>query len=89
MALNLNSSSDGNIAVLGEVRNPGRYTIGGPVSPFSALAMAGGGAYKTMWLSRHSVTNRHVIGLFLNTPIAVEAAENRNGIVRVGKGAGA
>ena len=42
MALNLNSSSDGNIAVLGEVRNPGRYTIGNPVSPFFALAMAGG-----------------------------------------------
>jgi polysaccharide export outer membrane protein len=42
VALNLNSSSDGNIAVLGEVRNPGRYTIGNPVSPFFALAMAGG-----------------------------------------------
>jgi polysaccharide export outer membrane protein len=42
LALNLNSSSDGNIAVLGEVRNPGRYTIGNPISPFFALAMAGG-----------------------------------------------
>ena len=39
-----------------------------------------------MALSRHSVTNRHVIGLFLDTPIAVEDAENRNVIVRVGKG---
>ena len=28
--------------MLGEVRNPGRYTIGNPVSPFFALAMAGG-----------------------------------------------
>lgn len=42
VTLNLNSSSDGNIAVLGEVRNPGRYTITTPVSPFFALAMAGG-----------------------------------------------
>ena len=42
MALNLNSSADGNIAVLGEVRSPGRYTIGDPISPFFALAMAGG-----------------------------------------------
>ena len=50
------------------------------------LALAGGGAYKTMALSRHAVTNRHVIGLFLDTPIAVEDAENRNVIVRVGKG---
>lgn len=40
--LNLNSSSVGNIAVLGEVQNPGRYTISSPVSPFFALAMAGG-----------------------------------------------
>lgn len=42
LALNLNSSSSGNIAVLGEVRNPGRYTINNPTSPFFALAMAGG-----------------------------------------------
>jgi polysaccharide export outer membrane protein len=42
LALNLNSSSDGNIAVLGEVRNPGRYTINSPISPFFALALAGG-----------------------------------------------
>ena len=42
VTLNLNTSSDGNIAVLGEVRNPGRYTIVNPVSPFFALAMAGG-----------------------------------------------
>ena len=42
VALNLNSSSDGNIAILGEVRNPGRYTIGNSISPFFALAMAGG-----------------------------------------------
>ncbi len=42
VAFNLNSSADGNIAVLGEVRNPGRYTIGNPISPFFALAMAGG-----------------------------------------------
>lgn len=42
LALNLNSSADGNIAVLGEVRNPGRYTVVNPVSPFFALAMAGG-----------------------------------------------
>ncbi|MEI6563090.1 MAG: polysaccharide biosynthesis/export family protein [bacterium] len=42
VSLNLNSSSVGNIAVLGEVQNPGRYTISSPVSPFFALAMAGG-----------------------------------------------
>jgi polysaccharide export outer membrane protein len=42
VTLNLNSSADGNIAVLGEVRNPGRYTINNPISPFFALAMAGG-----------------------------------------------
>jgi polysaccharide export outer membrane protein len=42
VTFNLNSSADGNIAVLGEVRNPGRYTIGNPISPFFALAMAGG-----------------------------------------------
>jgi RNA 3'-terminal phosphate cyclase (ATP) len=48
------------------------------------LALAGGGAYKTMALSRHAVTNREVIGLFLDVPIAVEEAENRNVIVRVG-----
>jgi polysaccharide export outer membrane protein len=45
LALNLNSSSEGKIAVLGEVRNPGRYTIVTPVSPFFALAMAGGALY--------------------------------------------
>ena len=42
VALNLSSSSEGNIAVLGEVRSPGRYTINNPISPFFALAMAGG-----------------------------------------------
>ena len=42
VALNLNTSSDGNIAVLGEVKNPGRYTVNSPISPFFALAMAGG-----------------------------------------------
>jgi hypothetical protein len=31
-----------------------------------------------------TMTNRHVIGVFLNTPIAVEDAENRNVVVRVG-----
>jgi RNA 3'-terminal phosphate cyclase (ATP) len=53
------------------------------------LALAGSGAYKTMALSRHAMTNREVIGMFLETPIAVADAENRNVIVRVGKVAGA
>ena len=49
------------------------------------LALAGGGAYKTMALSPHALTNREVIGLFLDVPIIVEDAENGNVIVRVGK----
>jgi RNA 3'-terminal phosphate cyclase (ATP) len=48
------------------------------------LALAGGGAYRTLPLSRHAVTNRAIIGLFLDVPIAVEEVENRNVIVRVG-----
>jgi RNA 3'-terminal phosphate cyclase (ATP) len=48
------------------------------------LALAGGGAYRTMPLSRHAATNRAVIGLFLDVPITVEELENRNVIVRVG-----
>lgn len=72
--LNLNSSSDGNIAVLGEVRNPGRYTIGNPVSPFFALAMAGG-ALDTAKKSQVVVVKRqpdgrvgwHVVNLDLDS----------------------
>lgn len=74
LALNLNSSSDGNIAVLGEVRNPGRYTIGNPVSPFFALAMAGG-ALDSAKKSQVVVVNRkpdgrvgwHVVNLDINS----------------------
>jgi polysaccharide export outer membrane protein len=58
VTLNLNSSADGNIAVLGEVRNPGRYTIGNPISPFFALAMAGG-ALDTAKKSQIVVVKRH------------------------------
>jgi len=61
LALNLNSSSEGNIAVLGEVRNPGRYTINGPTSPFFALAMAGG-ALDTAKKSQVVVVKRHPDG---------------------------
>jgi polysaccharide export outer membrane protein len=72
--LNLNSSSEGNIAVLGEVRNPGRYTIVNPVSAFFALAMAGG-ALDTAKESQVVVVNRlpdgratwHVINLDVNS----------------------
>lgn len=58
VALNLNSSAEGNIAVLGEVRNPGRYTINNPISPFFALAMAGG-ALDTAKKSQMVVVKRH------------------------------
>lgn len=61
VALNLNSSSDGNIAVLGEVRSPGRYTITTPVSPFFALAMAGG-ALDTARKSQVVVVKRRADG---------------------------
>jgi polysaccharide export outer membrane protein len=81
--LNLNSSSDGNIAVLGEVRNPGRYTIGNPVSPFFALAMAGG-ALDTAKKSQVVVVKRqpdgrvgwHVVNLDLDSgePLGPEIA---------------
>jgi polysaccharide export outer membrane protein len=61
VAFNLNSSADGNIAVLGEVRNPGRYTIGNPISPFFALAMAGG-ALDTAKKSQVVVVKRQPAG---------------------------
>lgn len=61
VALNLNSSADGNVAVLGEVRNPGRYTIDTPISPFFALAMAGG-ALDTAKESQVVVVKRQVDG---------------------------
>lgn len=48
------------------------------------LALAGGGAYKTMPLSQHAITNRKVIGMFLDVPIAVEEIENSNVILRIG-----
>lgn len=83
IALNLSSSSDGNIAVLGEVRNPGRYTINNPVSPFFALAMAGG-ALDTAKQSQVVVVNRsadgrvgwHVINLDIGSgkPLGPEIA---------------
>ncbi len=83
VALNLSSSSDGNIAVLGEVRNPGRYTINNPVSPFFALAMAGG-ALDTAKKSQVVVVNRradgkvswHVINLDIDSgkPLGPEIA---------------
>ena len=83
VALNINSSSDGNIAVLGEVRNPGRYTIGNPVSPFFALAMAGG-ALDTGKKSQVVVVKRqpdghvgwHVVNLDLDSsaPLGPEIA---------------
>ena len=52
------------------------------------LALAGGGCFATMPLSRHALTNRQVIGLFLDVPIAVEELANGNVIVRVGKSRG-
>lgn len=61
VALNLTTSSDGNIAVLGEVRNPGRYTINNPISPFFALAMAGG-ALDTAKKSQVVVVSRRTDG---------------------------
>jgi polysaccharide export outer membrane protein len=83
LALNLNSSSDGNIAVLGEVRNPGRYTINNPISPFFALAMAGG-ALDTAKKSQVVVVKRqangrvswHVVNLDLDSgrPLGPEIA---------------
>jgi len=83
VALNLTSSSDGNIAVLGEVRNPGRYTINNPISPFFALAMAGG-ALDTAKKSEVVVVSRrtdgkvnwHVVNLDINSgkPLGPEIA---------------
>jgi polysaccharide export outer membrane protein len=83
VTLNLTSSSEGNIAVLGEVRNPGRYTIGNPVSPFFALAMAGG-ALDTAKKSQVVVVKRrpdgrvgwHVVNLDLDSgvPLGPEIA---------------
>jgi polysaccharide export outer membrane protein len=83
LALNLNSSSDGNIAVLGEVRRPGRYTINNPISPFFALAMAGG-TLDTAKTSHIVVVKRrpdgrvgwHVVNLDLNAnrPLGPEIA---------------
>jgi len=49
------------------------------------LALAGAGAYRTMALSRHALTNREIIGLFLDVPIIIEDTSNRNVIVRVGE----
>jgi len=83
MTLNLSSSSDGNIAVLGEVRNPGRYSINNPISPFFALAMAGG-ALDTAKKSQVVVVKRqpdgrigwHVVNLDLDSgqPLGPEIA---------------
>lgn len=48
------------------------------------LAMARGGAYKTMPLSRHSLTNIDIIRKFLDVAISVEPVENGNVVVRFG-----
>jgi RNA 3'-terminal phosphate cyclase (ATP) len=68
-----------------------RYLAGGvPVGEHLAdqlllpMALAGGGAFRTLPLSRHSVTNIDVIRMFLDVAIAVETGENRATTVRVG-----
>ncbi len=43
VTLNLSDSAQSYIAVIGEVRNPGVYSISSPVVPLHALALAGGG----------------------------------------------
>jgi len=48
------------------------------------LAMARGGTYKTMPLSRHSLTNIEIIRKFLDVAITVESIENGNVLVRFG-----
>jgi RNA 3'-terminal phosphate cyclase len=47
------------------------------------LALARGGAFRTMGLSLHGQTNREVIGMFLDVPMRVEEA-SRGVVVRVG-----
>jgi polysaccharide export outer membrane protein len=74
VTLNVESSSESNIAILGEVRQPGRYGIVNPVSPFFALAMAGG-ALESAKKSQIVVVKRrpggkvawHVVNLDLNS----------------------
>lgn len=48
------------------------------------LALAGAGAFKTLPLSSHSRTNREVIQQFLEVPMTIQDAENRNVIVKIG-----
>ena len=94
VALNLNTSSDGNIAVLGEVRNPGRYTVNSPISPFFALAMAGG-ALDTAKKSQIVIVKRqpggrvawHVVNLDENSgePLGPEIAMTAQDMLLVPK----
>lgn len=48
------------------------------------LALAGGGAFSTLPLSRHSTTQIDLIGQFLDVPIAVERPDSRRAAVRIG-----
>jgi protein involved in polysaccharide export with SLBB domain len=43
VTLNMITSNTGNVAILGEVKNPGVFTVSADVHPLHALAMAGGG----------------------------------------------
>lgn len=59
VTVNMLSSADGNVAVLGEVRRPGMFTIYRPIHPMYALAMAGGslptaGAKDAVLLKQHA-----------------------------------
>ena len=50
------------------------------------LALAGGGSYLTLPLTRHSLTNMEVIRMFLDVRIAAEEVDAGKWLVRVGAG---
>ncbi len=64
---------------------------GVPVGPFLAdqlllpFALAGGGSFRTVPLSRHSLTNIEVIRQFLDVEISVESASDRSCLVKIGE----
>lgn len=61
-----------------------------PVGPYLAdqlllpLALAGGGGFTTVPLSRHATTQIELIGHFVDVPISVERSGDQRAVVRVG-----
>lgn len=52
------------------------------------LALAGGGAFTTLPLSRHATTQIEILGHFLDVPVDVEEIDSRRRTVRIGVRAG-